>query len=160
MLSVEELYKKYAATVYRYILLQTKDEYIAEELTQETFYQAVKNINKFEARSSVLTWLIGIAKNIVYQDRRKNKLMEKITVEIGNAKSAEREALDSMIEEELLQKIVGIGEPSCEVVQLRIFAEFSFREIGEIMGKSENWARVTFYRAKEKLRKEMDDNEI
>ncbi|MDO4168644.1 MAG: sigma-70 family RNA polymerase sigma factor [Lachnospiraceae bacterium] len=159
MLSIEEIYNQYAMTVYRYLLSRTQDEDLAEELTQETFYQAVKSIHRFDGKSKILTWLIGIAKNLFYQNRRKNPVMSEFTDYIEKADSAEEEALASFEKKRILQAVHKLGEPMCEVIQLRIYAGFSYREIGEIMGRTENWARVTFYRAKEKLRKEIDQDE-
>ena len=73
-------------------------------------------------------------------------------------KSAESEVLSSLDKMDLLKQIHLLKEPGREVIHLRLYGNLSYAEIGEIMGKSENWARVTFYRAKEQLRKELQND--
>ena len=108
------------------------------------------------------TWLCAIAKNVLFTYRRKHPEHEDIT-ELGDlagsAGSAEESAVGAESRMELLKKLHSITEPHREVIYLRVFGGLSFRDIGEIHGKTENWARVTFYRGKEKLRKEVQDEE-
>lgn len=159
MQPVDEVYQKYAQTVYRFLLSKVHNQDIAEELTQETFYQAVKNIGRFDGSCRISTWLCAIAKNQLKTYLRKNPPMEDIEMTDIIQPSAENHALDTMGRLELMKKLHGCPEPFREILYLRIFGGLSFKEIGEIMGKTENWARVTYYRGKEKLRKEIDDNE-
>ena len=152
---MEEIYRQYAKTVYRYLLSLTRDADLSEELTQETFYQAIRTSDRYDESCKVSTWLCGIAKNVLLTYRRKHPPEEELTEESVYAASAEHEAVSAAARIELLREIHRLPEPSREVVYLRVFGGLSFAEIGEVHGKTENWARVTFYRAKEKLRKDV-----
>lgn len=184
MQSMDEIYQKYAQIVYRYLLSLTHDSDLAEELTQETFYQALKSIDKFDESCKVSTWLCAIAKNQMYSYYRKHPRMESLSVQTGEpselasvsgthmqninqqsaasgakeliAPSAESQAMESIGHVELLKKLHQCPEPYREILYLRIFGNLSFKEIGDIVGKTENWARVTYYRGKERLRKEIE----
>jgi RNA polymerase sigma-70 factor (ECF subfamily) len=157
--SMDEIYQQYAQTVYKYLLSRTRSEDLAEELTQETFCQAIRSIDRFDGKCKLSTWLCAIAKNLHLAYLRKHPAMEDVDeVEIP-VDSAEDAALDNLGKVQLFQKLHSLEEPYREVTYLRIFGELSFAEIGEVLGKTENWARVTFYRGKEKLRKEMSGNE-
>lgn len=152
MQPMDKIYRDYAELVYRFLLAKTGNESIAEELTQETFFQAVKCSDRFDESCKVSTWLCAIAKNQLASYLRKNHLYEEIdTVELSTP-SAEDTYIDARQKVSLLKALHAVPEPYREVMYLRVFGELSFREIGEIMEKTENWARVTFYRGKEKLR--------
>ena len=155
---MEQVYREHSRLVYRYLLSRTKDADVAEELTQETFYRAVKGSERFDGSCRVSTWLVGIAKNLLRERLRKQPESE-LTEAAMAAAAAESEALSSLSRLELLQRLHALAEPAREVVYLRSFGGFSFKEIGEATGNSENWARVTFYRAKERLKKEMENDE-
>lgn len=154
MQPMEEIYKSYATTVYKYLLSMTHDEDLSEELTQETFYQAIRTIDRYDESCRISTWLCGIAKNVLITYRRKNRQHE----ELADWDSPQQPEQDEVIRSEerilLIRKIHELQDPTREVMYLRVFGELSFKEIGEVLGKTENWARVTFYRGKEKLRKE------
>lgn len=184
MQSMDQIYQKFAQTVYRYLLSLTHNADLAEELTQETFYQAMKSIDKFDGSCKVSTWLCAIAKNQMYSYYRKHPQMDSLNVLIEESadteqessrhrqaiyrqssassarnvitESAETEALDSISHVELMKKLHNCPEPFREILYLRIFGNLSFKEIGDIVGKTENWARVTYYRGKERLRKEIE----
>ena len=158
MQPMEEIYQQYARTVYRYLLRMTRDENLAEELTQETFYQAIRTSDRFDGSCAVSTWLCGIARKVLANYRRKHPTLEDVDEQIIAAPSAEQDALDRQSQIELLRRVHALPEPGREVLYLRLYGGLSFREIGEIQGKTENWARVTFYRAKEKLRKDVDED--
>ncbi|MBR5339146.1 MAG: sigma-70 family RNA polymerase sigma factor [Lachnospiraceae bacterium] len=159
MKPMEEIYKEYAMTVYRFLLSRTHDEDLAEELTQETFFQAIRTVNRYDETCKVSTWLLGIAKNVLLSYRRKHPPTEDIADQEIPVESAEDAALRSAERVELLRKLHALEEPKREVVYLRVFGGLSFREIGDLFAKTENWARVTFYRAKEQLRKELSDEQ-
>ena len=155
---MDQVYREHSRLVYRYLLSRTKDADAAEELTQETFYRAVKGSERFDGSCRVSTWLVGIAKNLLRERARKQPESE-LRESAETTAAAESEALSSLSRLELLQKLHALAEPAREVVYLRSFGGFSFKEIGEATGNSENWARVTFYRAKERLKKEMENDE-
>ena len=154
MKDMEEIYRAHARTVYKYLLSLCHDDTLAEELTQETFYQAVRSADRFDGSCKVSTWLCQIAKHLFYQHLRRQKREEPLPEEdaLPPLPSAEGEALDRVGQLDLLRRIHDLPEPGREVVYLRAFGSLSFREIGEVLGKTETWARVTFYRCKERLK--------
>ena len=148
-------YQEYARTVYKYLLSLTRDEQTAEELTQETFCQAIQSCEKYDGSCSMPTWLCAIAKNVLRTYRRKHpphEDIDEIPEEAFATPSAESGAEASDERVRLFRRLHELPEPYREILYLRIFGGLSFREIGEVQGKTENWARVTFYRGKEKLR--------
>lgn len=158
MESMEEIYQQYAQTVYRYSLSLTRDPGLAEELTQETFAQAIESIHRFDGSCRLSTWLCAIAKNQWHSYRRKHpetlELMEQ-DITLPSPEGAV-EAMEERLA--LLRTLHSCSEPYREVLYLRLFGSLGFREIGDILGKTENWARVTFYRGKESIKKEMREN--
>lgn len=156
MKQMEELYINYAKTVHKYLICLTNDVNIAEDLTQETFYQASKTIKNFKGECKVSVWLCQIAKYSWYKHLEKNKKYncdsyEDISFEIVGYQNLELDLLKNEDKMELFKKIHLLDSQSNEIIFLRISGELSFREIGDIFNKSENWARVSFYRAKQKL---------
>ena len=154
MNDMDQVYRQHAQTVYKFLLSQCHDADLAEELTQETFYQAIRSIDRFDGTCKVSVWLCQIARHLWYQQLRKQKREvplpeEGIDVPLP---SAEEETLDRAGRLELLRQVHSLPEPYREVVYLRAFGDLSFREISDVLGKTETWARVTFYRGKEKLR--------
>ena len=149
------IYRQHAQTVYKFLLSQTRDPDLAEELTQETFYQAVRSIDRFDGRCKVSVWLCQIARHLWYQHlrrtRRETPTADEDLPEVP-VPSAEEGLLAQAGQLELLRQVHGLPEAQREVVYLRAVGGLSFREIGDVMGKTETWARVTFYRGKEKLR--------
>lgn len=156
---MDEIYQRHAKTVYRYLLSKTHNEDLAEELTQETFYQAVRCIKRYNGSCKISTWLCAIAKNQLKEYARKHPPYAGIDEMNECVLSAEDDYFKSADKIELMKRLHACPEPFREILYLRIFGSLSFREIGEIMGKTENWARVTFYRGKEKLRKDVSDDE-
>lgn len=156
--AMEEVYRRYADTVYRFLLSQTRDAHLAEELTQETFCRAVASIERYDGSCKLSVWLCQIAKHLWYQELRRRG-RRPAAVELGPDVEAEL-AVPSVEEDiiareghlELLRSIHQLPDPQREVVYLRAFGGLSFRQIGDVMGKTETWARVNFYRGKEKLR--------
>lgn len=165
MQSMEEIYQSYAKTVYKFLLAQTHREDLAEELTQETFYQAVKSIHRYDGSCKLSTWLCAIANNQLRVYQRKYPPTESLDPDDANrdgpgmSANVESKIIDTERRVELMKKLHSCPEPFREILYLRIFGNLSFKEIGEILGKTENWARVNFYRGKEKLKKEVVENE-
>lgn len=154
MQSLEEIYQMYSRKVFLFLLSKTNNEHLAEELTQETFFQAVQCIDRFQENSSILTWLCGIAKNVWLKYLRKHQEIssfEDSTLDIEDKK----EINVQWEQKEILQLIHDMNEPIREVMYLRLISNLSFAEIGEIIGKTENWTRVTFFRGKQKIVKEI-----
>lgn len=154
-INFEEIYCKYYKSIYRYLISITKDINIAEDIAQETFFKALKNIDKYDANKNMLTWLCEIAKNTYYSEykrRKKFQELDLIEFEIDTEQDIVNKIIDSEKNIELLKIIHKIKEPYKEVFTLRVYGELSFKQIGEIFDKNENWARVTFYRSKLKIK--------
>ena len=151
---LEEIYEMYSRKVFLFLLSKTSNEDIAEELTQETFFQAVQCIEQFKGNSSILTWLCGIAKNVWLKDLRKRQ--ECLSIDDHILETMDKQEVDVRWEQkEIFQLIHEMNEPVREVMYLRLISNLSFSEIGEIIGKTENWTRVTFFRGKQKIVKEI-----
>ena len=165
--SLEEIYQQHARQVYRYLCSLTGDEDLSEELTQETFAQAVSSIGRFDGSCKISTWLCAIAKNQLQAYRRRHPLQESLEVLAesgaepggGSAPSPEAETLAAERRKRLYAAIHNMPEPHREVLYLRLLGGLSFKEIGDVLGQSETWARVTYYRGKEKLKGEVRDDE-
>lgn len=158
--NIEQLYQLYFKDVYLYLRAISKSEDVAEELTQETFFKAIKGINKFRGDCDVRVWLCQIAKNTYYKYCEKNKrvVTEPIEETIPDTSiSLEKEVVSKEQSKVLKALLKSMDEPYRKVFHLRVFAELSFREIGEACGRNENWARVTYYRAKNNLASEMEE---
>lgn len=163
MTEFEKIYRTHFNDVYLFIKRLSKDEKLAEDITSETFFKALKSLNSFNGSCSVRVWLCQIAKNCYISHLRKsNKTIsiegledciidEKIDIEqlIANADISNR--IHSVVHE--------LSEPYKEVFSLRVFAELSFKQIGEIFNKSDNWACVTFHRAKSQIRTRLEEEE-
>ena len=162
MHDIETIYKEYFQTVYKYLICLTQNKDIAEELTQETFYKAIQKINTFKNNCKISIWLCQIAKNLWYDELKKNKKIKDISEDEYFSIQIMTDFEDKIISEEnrkiLYQRIRNLNEQTRKVIYLRIIGDLSFKEIGSILGKTENWARTTFYRGKEKLREEKDDD--
>lgn len=154
---IEKAYTEHAKDVYRYLLSLSRSEDLAEELTQETFFRAMRTIRSYDGSCKLSVWLCQIAKHLWYQwlDKHARHEQVELTDQIPARHSTEGSALLRMEKTALYSAIHRLPEPMRELVHMRLTGEFSFAEIGEIMGKSENWARTTFYRAKLKIIDEM-----
>ena len=154
-MDIGQIYDEYGQIVYKYLLCLCHDEHLAQDLTQETFCKAIQSVHRFQGSCKVSTRLCQIAKHLWYQEldkrkRRKTTEIEEIAA-LPDKESMEEAVILKLEKMELYKRIHTLGDVEKEVVLFRITGELSFKEIGEILGKSENWARVTFYRAKQKL---------
>lgn len=156
MQDIEQIYEQYFEVVNKYLFCLTHNNDIAEELTQETFYKAVKKIDSYKGDCKMSVWLCQIAKNLWYDQCRKNKkiinLSENDLLEMEVSRTIDEQIISKEEKLQLYQQIQKLDAKTREVIYLRITGELSFKEIGIIMNQSENWARVTFYRGKNKLK--------
>ena len=161
MADLDGIYRQNADTVYRFIYSRTRSAQVAEELTQETFFRAVGSIDRFDGSCRVATWLCGIARNVMltYYRSQKESALSLDDIPEQETASAEDTALGKMSADRILDAIERVPEPGNEVLRLRLTGGLSFSQIGDALGQTENWARVTFYRAKLKLVKEIGENE-
>ena len=160
-MNIEELYRTYFDIVYRYIRSISQDGSLAEEVTQETFFKALKKADQFRGDCDVRVWLCQIAKNTLYDHLKKQKKQLLGDEKLEKAESAGGELLEEKLAQrsqamEIHKILHRLSEPYKEVFSLRTFGELTFREIGMLFGKSENWARVTYYRARVKIREELE----
>lgn len=149
----DEIYRLYADDIYRFLLKLTQNEAISQDILQETMLKAIISADKFKENCSIKTWLCTIAKNEYYNylkrsDNKNLALDEDIQ---SHENTLDNYFSDRMQALELHSVLHNLEEPYKEIFTLRVFAELKFNEIGKIFGKSENWARVTFFRAKEKI---------
>lgn len=159
---MEELYEQNAKIVYHFLCSRCHDEGLAEELTQETFLQAYKSLERYDGSCKVSTWLCQIAKHLYYRYLQKHNREIPAEIEeeqIISREDTERQVLSKLELLDVLTEMQKLPDKMREVMYLRISGDLSFKEIGEIMGKSENWARVNFYRGKEKLLERKGKNE-
>ena len=162
MQNIEEIYKEYSMTVYKYLFCLTQNRDISEELTQETFAIAIEDIKKFRGECKLSVWLCQIAKHLWYKELKKRKKNANVSFEEVNDNILYDESLEEIICEKeeklkLFKDMQKLDEKSREVMYLRMVGNLSYEEIGEILGKTANWSRVTFYRAKQKIREENKD---
>ena len=155
---IERAYELHAQDVYKYLLSLCHDEDLAEELTQETFFRAMRTIGRYDGRCKLSVWLCQIAKHIWYQwlDKRRRRKQSVLADDLQGGELLEVSNVLRAEKTSLYKAIHSLPEPMREVVHMRLTGEFSFGEIGAILGKSENWARTTFYRAKLKIIEKME----
>jgi len=149
-----EIYEKYSTNLYSFILKMCGNEQLAKDILQDTMLKAMTNADSFKGSCSVKTWLCTIAKNLYYDHLKKAETQNK-SLEIIDMPTSDTNIETDIINRDTSMRIHHLlhelEEPYREVFTLRVFAELKFSDIGNVFGKSENWAGVTFYRAKQKL---------
>jgi len=151
----EEVFRLYFKDVYKYALSLTQDEHIAEEITQETFFKALRSIDQFDGRCKVYVWLCQIAKNTYFTQHQRSIKKEQLSPEPICSSSFEEQLENQEMAFEIHKILHHLPDPFKEVFSLRTFGELSFKQIGELFGKTESWARVTYHRAKIKIKEEL-----
>ena len=148
--------------VYSYVLTLTGDRSLTEEITQETFLRALSSGSAFRRESSEMTWLCAIARNLFHDELRRRKKTTELPVELAadSVSDMGSRTEDRDLSFRIHTALHALGEPYREVFELRVFGELSFRQIGTIFGKTENWARVTYHRARLKLQERIGEHEI
>ena len=157
---IEKIYNENFIIVYKFLICLTHNKEISEDLTQETFYKAIMNIDKFKGNCKMSVWLCEIAKNLWLNELKKRKKItftDVDTIEIYNQYSIDEEVENKKEIENLNKKISILDKEVQEVVYLKLYGDMTFKEIGNILGKSEVWARVNFYRAKQKIKEVGED---
>ncbi len=153
-----EIYNRYMKDVYKYILALSRNPDVAEEITQETFFKALKSIDRFNGECKMSVWLCQIAKNTYYsycaKEKRRSAHIQNV---IDDVLDVEEEYINKDIAFELYKKLHNLPEPYKEVFSMRVFGELSFAKIAELFEKTESWARVTYYRAKLKMEEGKDE---
>lgn len=165
---IERVYHEYFTYVYKFALSLTGNPDEAEEITQETFFRAVKKIDNFRGESSIRVWLCQIAKNIYYDHMRRAKKTEILhqpdAAADENASKHTRSPEELLVEKQtafdIHQIIHNLKEPYKEVFILKTYADISYTEIGKLFGRSENWVRVTYYRARLMIKEGIHENSM
>ena len=157
MEDIEDIYKKYANLIKNYIFNITGDINLAEEVMQETFMIAITQISKFKGNCEISTWLCSIAKKVLYKKTKKDNLRKSIPIEeltLEDSQQVEENYINNESKFKLYVALQKLDTNTREVMYLRLMGDLSFKEIGKILNKSENWARTTFFRGKQKIKKE------
>ena len=155
MTDFSEVYELYFKDVYKYALSLSRDAQIAEEVTQETFFKALKSIDSFRGQCKLYVWLCQIAKNTYFTMHSRDKRQGILSEEPADWENLEEKLLTKESAFEIHRILHALEEPYKEVFSLRTFGELPFRQIGELFGKTESWARVTYHRAKLKIKEEL-----
>ena len=155
----EKIYKTYYMEVYSYVMTIIKNNHLAEEITQEVFFKALKTKASYRGNASEFTWLCAIAKNTCLDELRKRARFQNKDEEVADNINMEKMLEDKQTTLQIHQVLHKMEEPYKEVFQLRIFGELSFKEIGGIFGKTESWARVTYHRGRLKIQERMKKHE-
>ena len=162
MTDFEQLYITYFNDVYLYILKLSGNEHIAEEITSDTFYKALNSIKSFRGDCDVRVWLCQIAKNCYYSYIKKSKRTEQVDEDelqgIPDLAPSMEDEYAQHDEIERIKKILhNVSDPYKEVFMWRVYAELSFKQIAQIFGKTENWACVTYHRARKMIKERLEE---
>ena len=158
----EKIYSTYFNDVFRYIRRLSNNEHIAEEITADTFFKALRSIDSFRGECDIRVWLCTIARNCYFSYLKKQGRLENMEdVDALNVPGTAESIEEQLVRREAAMRIQRvlheIPEPYKEVFMWRVYAELSFKQIGQIFNKSENWACVTYHRAKSKIRERLED---
>lgn len=156
MRNFDEIYAEYYKEVYKFVVALCRNQVLAEEITQETFFKALKSIDSFKGNCKIGTWLCKIAKNAYFDYSKKHNLNTDYPLEnIISEEDIEGRFTDRETAYEIHKVLHKLSEPYKEVFHLRTFGELSFSQIAVLFGKTESWARVTYYRAKVMMKEEL-----
>ena len=162
-MEIEEIYNKYFTNVYRFARRLSQNAHMADELTQQTFFEALKHIDQFRGDCDIRVWLCQICKNCYYGQLRREKWTEPLSeerfAELESAENVEVQLADRDMALRIHRVLHVMEEPYKEVFTLRTFGELSFQDISRLFGKTESWARVTYYRARKKIMEELSDED-
>lgn len=156
----EDVFEQYAQPVYHFLLKLTHDEGESEELTQETFFKAFLHIGSFQGKCSIYTWLCQIGKNLYLNEKKRRKHFSAafLDLDLESSHNVEAQTIHKEQISAALDALQQLPELSREVFSLRVFGEMKYKEIAAMLGKTETWAKVTFFRAKEQLIKLLEES--
>ena len=157
----EQIYRQYAGAVKKYLMKLGADDDLSDDITADTFYKALRYIDRYDGRVQMLTWLCTIAKRLYFNHRKKKDnqtLLLQPDAPLVSTQPTPQQTVETREETSTLYRaLLALPSPQKDVVYLRSFAGLSFQEIALIFSKNETWARVTFHRAKQKLKEIMTD---
>ncbi|WP_082252845.1 sigma-70 family RNA polymerase sigma factor [Bacillus sp. FJAT-27251] len=156
---LEDIYNTYFKDVFLYVYSLSGDKHIAEDITSETFMKALTSLDSFRGDSDIRVWLCQIAKNNYYSYLRKKKRFVDLESlpESASEDNVEQEITTSEASMKVHEIIQNLKEPYKKVFTLRVFGELSFKQIGKMYAKSDNWACVIYHRAREKIKSRLGD---
>ncbi len=159
MTAFEDIYREHFPGVCRYVYSLCRNETLAEEVTQESFVKAMENLDKFRGETRLFVWLCQIAKNTLFTHQRKqNALTEAEDLEqLPFETNLEEAFFDKETAQTLLQLLHALPEPYKEVFTLRVYGQLPFSQIGQLFGKTDSWARLIYYRAKQDIRRNLHE---
>ena len=160
MTDFEHVYQSYFKDVEHYLLALSKDAGLAEELASQVFFKALHNLESFRGQCDIRTWLFAVAKNCYLSHLRKTRRdvpLEEVCI-ADPGRTPEEALTDQQQAMQIHRLLHELPEPYKEVFSLRVFGQLSFAQIGSLFGKSQNWACVTYHRARQKIRREMEGN--
>lgn len=161
MQNLEDMCKEYTQIIYKYLFCITRDREIAEDLTQETLYKAIKHIKDFRGDCKINLWLCKIARNEWFMYLNKNKKIRHVAIDeasmIADKINIEDEVIGSEIRDNIYQKIKELDEETSQIMLLHLEQDMNFKEIGDIFNRNETWARVKFFRGKQKVKERLKD---
>ena len=162
MTAFEDIYREHFPGVFRYVYSLCRDEALAEELTQETFYKAMERLDSFRGETRMFVWLCQIAKNTYFTHRRKQQrqVSQETIADLPVDSDLEEAFHDKEMAQKLLQLLHELTEPYKEVFTLRVYGQLPFAQIGQLFGKTDSWARVIYYRAKQEIRRNLNEREL
>jgi len=158
----EDIYQEHFPGVFRYVYSLCRDEHLAEELTQETFYKAMERMDAFRGETRLFVWLCQIAKNtyFTYLRKQKRQVSPEGLDHIPQDTDLEEAFFDRETAQTLLRLLHELTEPYKEVFTLRVYGQLPFSQIGQLFGKTDSWARLIYYRAKQEIRRNLDEREL
>lgn len=159
MSEIERIYEDYFTSVFRYLQGLTEDAQLAEELTAETFFKAMRHLDGFRGDCALSVWLCQIAKNTYFSHLRKNRRFTEFSQAevLADGANPEERLLAAELSQAAYAALGHLKEPYQRVFRLRVFGNLSFRALGAQFGKLENWACVTYHRARKKLQEELEE---
>lgn len=159
--SRETLYRENSSAVYAFLLSLCHDSVLAEELTQETLFRAMMNIDAFRGTCALSVWLCQIAKNLYYEWQRTHRktvpLQEYPETCAGELHELDTKLADQETAWKILEYVHLLDDPYKEVFLLHALGDVPLKEISRLFQKSDSWARVTYYRAKNRILEKMKE---
>lgn len=161
MTAFDEIYREHFNAVYKYVYSLCRDASAAEEITQETFYKAMENLDRFRGETRLFVWLCQIAKNTYFNHSKKQKRLVSDDALLSlRDRDLEEAFFDKEAANRVLQLLHELDEPYKEVFTLRVYGQLTFSQIGQLFGKSDSWARLIYYRAKQQIRRDLYEYDL
>jgi len=158
---IEQLFRHYYKDLRLFLAARCPDAHMIDDIIQNTFLQALRSIERFNGDSSLKTWLFGIAKHELYRSFRKNREQLSQLGDLSERESADHAHIHHrVVANEIMASINRLSPPLDEIMRLRLVHELSFKEIGLRVGRSENYCRVNFFRARQKMREAYHDEHV